>query len=392
MKQSFYLAYCYLTYHKIRTSVLIIAIGIVVFLPNGLQKLIEESESKMMSRAETTPLIIGAKGSSTDLVINTLYFQQEKIENISIKIRDQLDQTDFGYSIPIFSAFQARGFPIIGTSLDYLSFRKLDIEEGRIFGFLGECVLGSKVAENLNLAVGDSIISSPENLFDLAGVYPLKMRIVGLLGESDTPDDMGIFTDVKTSWVIMGLGHGHQNLVEVRDQSVILSKNDSVVTANAKLYMYNEINGKNMDSFHFHGNITDFPLTSLIYVPSDQKSSTILRGKFETGELDHQIIVPIKVIEKLLESIFRIKKIFDTMFVVVSLSTLMILGLIIILSLRLRKDELYTMFTIGSSKSKVTEIVLLELFLIIGSSIMVALIFNFVTGLFVNEFINYFIL
>ena len=66
--------------------------------------------------------------------------------------------------------------------------------------------------------------------------------------------------------------------------------------------------------------------------------------------------------------------------------------LIVILSLRLRKDELYTMFTIGSSKSKVTEIVLLELFLIIGSSIMVALIFYFVTGLFVNEFINYFIL
>ena len=392
MKQSFYLAYRYLVYHKIRTSVLIIAIGIIVFLPNGLQKLIVESESRMMSRAESTPLIIGAKGSSTDLVINTLYFQQEKIENISMKIIDQLDQTDFGYSIPIFSAFQARGFPIVGTSLDYLSFRKLNIEEGRKFGFLGECVLGSKVAQNLNLAVGDSIISSPENLFDLAGVYPLKMKIVGILGESDTPDDMAIFTDVKTSWVIMGLGHGHQDLVEARDQSVILSKNDSVVTANAKLYMYNEINGKNMDSFHFHGNVEDFPLTSLIYIPSDQKSSTILRGKFETGELSHQIIVPIKVIENLLESIFRIKKIFDTMFVVVSLSTLMILGLIVILSLRLRKDELYTMFTIGSSKSKVTEILLLELFLIIGTSIMVALLFYFVTGLFVNEFINYFIL
>ena len=90
MKQSFYLAYRYLAYHKIRTSVLIVAIAIVIFLPIGLQKLIVESELRMKSRAETTPLIVGAKGSSTDLVINTLYFQQEKIENISMKIVDEL--------------------------------------------------------------------------------------------------------------------------------------------------------------------------------------------------------------------------------------------------------------------------------------------------------------
>ena len=63
------------------------------------------------------------------------------------------------------------------------------------------------------------------------------MKVVGLLAESDSPDDLGVFTDVKTSWVIMGLGHGHQDLVEATDQSVILNKNDSVVTANAKLYM-----------------------------------------------------------------------------------------------------------------------------------------------------------
>jgi len=392
MKQSFYLAYRYLAYHKIRTLVLIVAIAIVIFLPNGLQKLIVESELRMKSRAETTPLIVGAKGSSTDLVINTLYFQQEKIENISMKIVDELRETDFGYPIPIFSAFGARGYPIVGTSLDYFSFRELELKSGRKFGFLGECVLGSKVSENLNLTVGDSIISSPENLFDLAGVYPLKMKVVGVLGESDSPDDIGIFTDVKTSWVIMGLGHGHQDLVEARDQSVILNKNDSVVTANAKLYLYNEINGKNMDSFHFHGSIEEFPLTSLIFVPSNQKSSTILRGKFETGEYKHQMVLPIKVVDKLLESIFKIKKIFDSVFLVVGLSTLLILSLIVILTLRLRKDEIYMMFTIGSSKSKVAEILVLELLSIIALSTLLALLFYFLTGLFVNEFINYFIL
>ena len=82
MRQSFYLAYKYITFHKTRSIVLIFSIGIIIYLPNGLKKLISESEAQMIRRAEATPLIIGAKGSSTDLVINTLYFQQEKTEHI----------------------------------------------------------------------------------------------------------------------------------------------------------------------------------------------------------------------------------------------------------------------------------------------------------------------
>ena len=120
MNQSFYLAYRYLIYHKVRSIVLITAIGIITFLPNGLQRLIEESEEQLMARADSTPLIIGAKGSSTDLVINTMYFQQEEIETITAGTVEELGKTGLGQAIPILSGFKARGFPIVGTNLDYL--------------------------------------------------------------------------------------------------------------------------------------------------------------------------------------------------------------------------------------------------------------------------------
>ena len=99
MKQSLYLAYRYLIYHKVRSIVLITAIGIITFLPNGLQRLIEESEEQLMARADSTPLIIGAKGSSTDLVINTMYFQQEEIETITAGTVDELNKTGLGQAI-----------------------------------------------------------------------------------------------------------------------------------------------------------------------------------------------------------------------------------------------------------------------------------------------------
>lgn len=392
MKQSFYLAYKYLTFNKFRTLVLIASIGIIIFLPNGLQKLITESEQQMMSRANSTPLIVGAKGSSTDLVINSLYFQQEKIENIKSNVADKLDDTGLGYSIPILSAFNARGFPIVGTTLEYFTFRKLNLQNGRKMTYIGECVVGYKVAQDLNLSPGDSLISSPENYFDFAGVYPLKMNVVGILNPSDTPDDKAIFTDLKTNWIIVGLGHGHQDVTKTTDQSIILNKDSNNVTANAKLFIYNEINQKTLESFHFHGDIRNYPLTSVIFVPKDQKSNTILRGRFEAAELPNQIVVPVKVVGNLLQSIFRIKEIFNTVFVLVGFATILILGLIVTLSIRLRKDEIFTMFTIGSSRAKVTEIISFELLIIIICSAAVALVLYYLTGFFIEEFINYYII
>ena len=148
--------------------------------------------------------------------------------------------------------------------MDYLDFRQLRIIQGRNLGFVGECVIGSQVAEKLDLIAGDSLISSPENFFDLAGVYPLKMQIVGVLEPSNTPDDQAIFIDLKSNWVIMGLGHGHQDLAKVYDPTLIMDRGQDSVTASAKLYIYNEINGKNLDSFHFHGDIGDYPLLYII--------------------------------------------------------------------------------------------------------------------------------
>lgn len=392
MLQSLYLAYKYIRFHKTRSMVLIFSIGIIIYLPNGLKKLISESEIQMVKRAKATPLIIGAKGSSTDLVINTLYFQQEKTENISMEVMAAVNATGFGYAIPIMSIFTARNFSIVATDRDYFNFRKLNLSSGRWISFVGECVIGSTVADKLNIGVGDSLVSSPENFFDLAGVYPLKMNVVGVLSPTDSPDDQAVFVDIKTNWVIMGLGHGHEDLAKNYDPTIVIERDSSVVKAGAKLYLYNTISGENMDSFHFHGDMDAYPIGSLIFVPKDHKSETILRGRFESGEFTEQSIVPEEVVNNLLQSIFRIKQIFNTVFVLVGVATMLILALIVTLSIRLRKNEIYTMFTIGSSKLKVFEIISFELIILTGSSILFAGLLYSITGFFVEDFIRYFII
>lgn len=392
MKQSLYLAIRYLSFYRFRSLVLVSAIGLIIFLPIGLEKLITDSEQEMMARAESFPIIVGAKGSSTDLVINAIYFEQQDLEPLNVEFGKTLNKTKLGYSIPILAMFNARNFPIIGTGLDYFDFRGLRIANGRNLQYVGECVIGSTVANELNLQVGDSLISSPENSFDMAGVYPLKMNIVGVLETSGSVDDKAVFTDLKTNWIIMGLGHGHQDVADLTDPTLVIERDSGNVKTTAKLFMYNEIDGENMNSFHFHGNIDDYPVSAFIFVPNDKKSSTIVRGRFEAGELANQVVVPVNVVEHLLQSIFRIKHIFNTVFILVGMATLLILVLIVTLSLRLRKDEIHTMFTMGSSRYKTFEILGLELLILIVLSGLVAMALYLITGLFVDDFIRYFIL
>ena len=197
-----------------------------------------------MSRAVSTPLVIGAKGSALDLVMNTLYFGDERPEAISMEAVNRIWDSELALPIPMYTRFKARGYPIVGTTLDYFEFRRLKIASGRTLAVLGECVLGARAAEDLKLKPGDSLVSSPESLFDLAGVYPLKMKVVGVLEKAHTSDDLAVFVDLKTAWVIQGLGHGHQDVTQLKDPTLVLKRSGSNVAATAKLYHYTEISEK----------------------------------------------------------------------------------------------------------------------------------------------------
>jgi putative ABC transport system permease protein len=318
-----------------------------------------------MSRAVSTPLVLGAKGSALDLVMNTLYFDDEVPELITMQASNRVMDSELALPIPLYVRFQARGNPIVGTTLDYLDFRGLRIAHGRQLAVLGDCVLGARVAENLALKPGDSLVSSPETLFDLAGIYPLKMKVVGVLAKSHTSDDLSVFVDLKTAWVIQGLGHGHQDVTQLQDPTLVLKRTEKNVAATAKLYQHTEITDENIDSFHFHGGLSKYPITAVIAVPNDNKSGTILRGRYLTQEETRQIVRPAGVIDGLLQNIFRIKNVLDAVISVVALATILAIILVFALSLRLRQREIQTIFRLGCRRATIARLLSAEIFIIV---------------------------
>jgi putative ABC transport system permease protein len=365
MMDSLYLAWKYLSYNRLKTFILVSCITIIAALPLALEILLNESERQLALRAESSPLLVGAKGSALDLVMSSLYFGDEVPETITMKAAEQVMETDLAAPIPLYIRFKARGFPIVGTSLDYFDFRQLKLAQGEMFVMIGQCIIGAEVARILNLNPGDSIVSSPETLFNIAGVYPLKMKITGVLATNHSADDLAVFFDIPTAWVIHGLGQGTKDVTRTTDSSVILKKENGNVTANAKLMQYTEITEENIDSFHLHGDSAEFPLTAVLAVPYDEKSGTILQGRYLTKETDYQIVQPKDVIDTLMANIFKIRNVLDAVIMLVGTATLLALVLVFSLSLRLREREIDVIFKLGCSRATIARLLGAEIVIII---------------------------
>jgi len=189
--------------------------------------------------------------------------------------------------------------------------------------------------------------------------------VTGILEKTNSADDKAIFVDLKTAWVIQGLGHGHQDVNTIKDTGTIVNRSANLVTASAKIKQYAEINAENLESFHFHGDPSIYPITAIIAVPQDEKSATILRGRYLQEQSTQQIVKPKQVIEDLLSNIFRIKDFIDAVILIVAIAMILALFLIFSLSIRLRQKEIKTIFHLGCSRGTVAQLIAAEILIVV---------------------------
>lgn len=362
-----YLAFAYLRYHWARSLVMTLVAALIIFVPIATQILLSSSERALVARGEATPLLLGSRGSQLDLTMAALYFSDERPNPVTMGDVETVWDSGLGIPVPIHSAFSSSGFRIVGTTLDYFDFRDLAVSDGRGLSVLGDAVIGVDVAEALGKGVGDTLVSSPENLFDLDGVYPLEMPIVGVLEQTNSPDDQAIFVDIKTAWVIQGIGHGHEDVVTAAEVAA-----GTAALANAAVVQYQRITDENIDTFHFHGSQDGFPATAVIVVPNDTRSATILKGRYLDTDGPSQLVEPAGVIQGLVDRIFRIKSLLDAVTAIIAVAAFAAIGLAVFLSYRLRAKEITTAVKLGARSGMVLRLLFAETFTLLTISVVIA--------------------
>jgi len=84
MKGAVFLALAYLRHTRLRSAVLILALALIVFVPLATRQVLSVAQTQLTARAAETPLMIGARGSALDLIMNGLYFSADRPEPVTM--------------------------------------------------------------------------------------------------------------------------------------------------------------------------------------------------------------------------------------------------------------------------------------------------------------------
>ena len=379
MNRFLFLALRYALFHRIRTLALVAAVAIICALPAVVFTGVRVFEGALSSRAKTTPLVIGAPGGRFDLALAALYHRKGRMAALPFGVFEAIAQSEearmrdgMGAQVfPLHNAHSAGGHPLVGTTLEYLEYRGLRPAAGRLPGVLGDAVLGAQAARTLGLKPGDALLTDQESLFDLAKNPPMRLHVTGVLAPTGSADDRAVFVDLRTGWIVGGLGHGHDD-VAAADPAKLLKKDGANLTASAAVRSFVEVTPENLASFHFHGDPKDFPLTAVIVMPATEKAGTILADRWNQPARRAQALDSAAVVAELLEMVFRIERFFNLGLLVVAGSCLLVLGLVFNLSMRLRGAERDTLLRIGAAKHTVGLLLMVELGLVVGMGLAIA--------------------
>ncbi len=380
MLNALYLATKSLWWARGRAITIILCLALTLWLPLTVRTVMQQFSDEIIQRAEVTPLIIGAKGSQIDLALHALYFESAAPDETQMAEVTYVRDSGYATAIPLHLRYRtqrkngAEGAPIVGTTIDYFQFRKLSLQSGQGLQIYGDCVVGQNVAKRMQLTVGDQLLSAPRNTFNLVGDYPLKLNVKGILNRSRSPDDDAVFVHVDTTWIIDGIGHGHVAVENEEKEGL------------GTILPYTEITAGNIDSFHFHGDRNQFPVSAVIAVPDSKKNQTLLLGRYASVRTEQaQCLKPTTVVQNLLSIVFRVEQLVWISSVLATLVTAALMSLVVLLSIRLRAAEMQTLAKIGCSKVTLVAIVGTEIGLMIFAGIAVAVAASWATNLLIAD-------
>ncbi|HBN75337.1 MAG TPA: hypothetical protein DD473_05880 [Planctomycetaceae bacterium] len=356
------LAWKHARFRWVRTCLLISGLSLAISIPLATSLMTGSIESSLLNRAEQVPFVVGPPGSADELVVNTLYLRPRENSLLNYDVLKKVEQDDLVSAIPIHLRHTCHHFPIVGTSRNYFLKHRHAVK-GKIFERIGDCVLGADVALQLGLSIGESILSDSDSYLNPTGALPLRMRIVGILKASHSPDDRAVFVDMKTGWLLDGIGHGHAAaLHSSENEETQISAAHGDLTAGGVSYL--EVTDENYQSFHFHGNQDAFPLTSLLVYPKDERSGIIWEGRLAEDQT-LLTVRPVDVIRDLLGVLVNIQQLVNTIALILGIIVSVLFAVIVAFSLQLRQTEMQTLDALGASRFLRVQLICYDLLLIV---------------------------
>lgn len=211
----FKIAWLQLWHKSFQTGLLILITLLAIALSVLVTSVGQGLQQGLIKATEPFTLLVGAKGSEYQLVLNSVFLQDRPIGNISGAELEKLTHNPLVKSaIPLGFGDNYRGFRIVGTTPDIFTVRVkptspewLTLKEGRPFTAPYEAVIGIDVARKTGLAVG-STFASVHGISEKGKEHKEKeFTVVGILNSVEGPYDQAVLVSMDTIWAV----HEHGN-------------------------------------------------------------------------------------------------------------------------------------------------------------------------------------
>lgn len=187
-------------------SILLMALGIAII--SLLLLAGKQLEEKFTRNVAGIDMVVGAKGSPLQLILASIYQIDAPTGNISLEEANRLTRNPLVKSaIPLSMGDSYQGYRIVGTNEKYLQHFEAEYEAGKVFSGAMEMVVGSKVAKNLELKVGDTFAS--QHGYDKEGDVheEKKFKVVGILKNTNSVLDQLMVTPLESVWAVHDSHH-----------------------------------------------------------------------------------------------------------------------------------------------------------------------------------------
>ena len=185
-------------YNRRATALLtVLAIALSVSLLLGVERIRSEARQGFANTISATDLIVGARSSSIQLLLYTVFRLGEPTNNISWETyRKIAERPQVSWTIPISLGDSHRGYRVMGTDGNYFQHyryardRGLVLAEGRELREVFDVVLGAEVAETLGYGLGDAlVVSHGIGATSFSDHDNAPFAVVGILRKTGTPVD-----------------------------------------------------------------------------------------------------------------------------------------------------------------------------------------------------------
>lgn len=353
---------------------------LLLFSVERVRRSVEESFTQTVSGVD---LLVGARTGSLQLVLFSVFNIGQVTNNVSYDSYDKIHHhPDVEWTIPISLGDGHKGYRVVGTTTEFFehyqvrSNEHLKIINGSLFTEANEVVLGAEVAETLKYKLGDKIIvahgSTSGESFEEHADQPLT--VVGILDATGTAVDRSLYV------TLAAMDHMHEESHEGE------SPEEHAKHAHEK--HHNEHEGKEHDhEAHDHEHHPEAITSFFVKLKSKTKILSMQREITKNKDEALLAVIPGSVLSDLWKSLSSIELVLKVISALVMIVGLVGMIIALMTSLNERRREMAILRSLGAGFSHLAKLVFLEVFLILGLSVITSAVLKVLLEMALAQFV-----